>query len=213
MLLFRDHRGLEQTTTLDIALQSSIVSEQTEYTGCAKKVTPRKNYISAADIFTKCAIFDRGDSAALILLDLSAAFDAVDHEVLLQRLRLMFGIDDIAHRWFQSYLSGRHQHVRRGSTRSSIVQLVCGMLQGSVLGPVLFVLYTADLISLIESHGLTPHLYGGDTQIYGSCLLVVSNTLSSQISGCISDVAAWMKSNRLQLNSDKTEVLWCTTSR
>ena len=78
----------------------------------------------------------------------------VDHEVLLQRLRLTFGIDDIAHRWFQSYLSGRHQHVRRGSARSSIVQLVCGVPQGSVLGPVLFVLYTADLISLIESHGL-----------------------------------------------------------
>ena len=155
----------------------------------------------------------RGDSAALILLDLSAAFDTVDHEVLLQRLRLTFGIDNVAHRWFQSYLSGRHQHVRRGSTRSSIVQLVCAVPQGSVLGPVLFVLYTADLISLIESHGLTPHLYADDTQIYGSCLPAAVNMLSSQISGCTSDVAAWMKSNRLQLNSDKTEVLWCTTNR
>jgi len=136
---------------------------------------------------------------------LSSAFDTVDHEVLLQRLRLTFGIDNIAHRWFQSYLSDRHQHVGRGTTRSSIVQLVCGVPQGSVLvGPVLFVLYTTDLISLIESHGLTPHLYADDKQIFGSCLPAAVNTLSSENSECISDVAAWMKSNRLQLNSDKT---------
>jgi len=97
---------------------------------------------------------DRGDSAALILLDLSAAFDPVDHEVLLKRLQMSFGIDNTAYKWFQSYLSGRHQHVRRGSTRSLLtIQLVCGVPQGNVLGPILFVLYTVDLISLIESHG------------------------------------------------------------
>ena len=112
---------------------------------------------------------DSGDSAALILLDLSAAFNTVDHEVLLQRLHMSFGIDNTAYRWFQSYLSGRHQHVRRGSTRSLTIQLVCGVPQRSVLGPILFVLYTVDLISLIKSHGLMPHLYADDTQIYGSC--------------------------------------------
>jgi len=83
---------------------------------------------------------DRGDSAALILLDLSAAFDIVDHEVLLKRLQMSFGIDNTAYRWFQSYLSGRRQHVHRGSTRSLTIQLVCGVPKGSVLGPILFVL-------------------------------------------------------------------------
>jgi len=79
---------------------------------------------------------DRGDTAALILLDLSAAFDTVDHAILLQRLQTTFGIDDSAHRWFQSYLSGRHQYVRRGSARSTIVYLICGVRvpQASVLG-------------------------------------------------------------------------------
>ena len=76
---------------------------------------------------------DRGDTAALILLYLSAAFDTVDHAILLQRLQTTFGIDDSAHRWFQSYLSGRHQYVRRGSARSTIVYLICGVPQGSVL--------------------------------------------------------------------------------
>jgi len=112
---------------------------------------------------------DRGDSAALILLDLSAASDTVNHEVLLKRLQMSFGIDNTAYKWFQSYLSGRHQHMRRGSTKSLTIQLVCGVPQGSVLGPVLFVLYTVDLISLIKSHGLIPHLYADDTQIYSSC--------------------------------------------
>jgi len=70
---------------------------------------------------------DRGDSAALILLDLSAAFDTVDHSILLQRLQTSFGISENAHRWFQSHLSGRGQNVRRGPTRSSITYLVCGV--------------------------------------------------------------------------------------
>jgi len=74
---------------------------------------------------------DRGDTAALILLDLSAAYDTVDNALLLQRLQTTFGIDDRAHRWFQSYLSGRHQYVRREYARSTIVYLICGVPQPS----------------------------------------------------------------------------------
>ena len=115
--------------------------------------------------------------------------------------------------WFRSYLSGRTQYVRCGSSRSSTTYLVCGVPQGSVLGPVLFVLYTVDLVSLIESHSLSPHLYADDTQVYGSCLPAAVDALSVTISECSADVASWMRSNRLQLNSDKTEVMWCTTDR
>jgi len=119
---------------------------------------------------------DRGDVAALILLDLSGAFDMVDYEILLQRLQTTYGISDVAHRWFKSYLLGRSQYVRTGTSCSSVIDLICGVPQGSVLGPVLFILYTAGLISLIESHGLTQHLYATDRQVYGSCPLPLTST-------------------------------------
>ena len=156
---------------------------------------------------------DRGDVAALILLDLSAAFDTVDHDILLQRLQLSFGIDGTAHRWFTTYLTGRSQCVRRGHNMSAVSRLQCGVPQGSVLGPILFVLYTADLISLVENSGLLPHLYADDTQVYGSCRPSAIAAFSVKLSQCLDDVAMWMSSNRLQLNSDKTEVLWCATGR
>jgi len=82
-----------------------------------------------------------------------------------------------------------------------------------VLGPVLLILYTAEQISLIEENGLSSHLYADDTQVYGSCRPVAVDTFSSKASDCVAAVSGWMRSNRLQLNSDKTEVLWCATGR
>ena len=104
---------------------------------------------------------DRGDFAALVLLNVSAAFDTVDHDILLKRLQTSFGIDGVALKWFRSYLTGRTST----SDRSATVQLIRGVPQGSVLGPILFIMYTADLVSVIEQHGLSPHLYADDTHI------------------------------------------------
>ena len=108
---------------------------------------------------------------------------------------------------------GRTQRVRRGATISSAVHLVCGVPQGSVIGPILFVLYTADLTALVKSYGLSPHLYADDTQIYGSCSPSHVDMFLSVVTDCVNAVADWMRSNRLQLNSDKTEFMWCATVR
>jgi len=68
-------------------------------------------------------------------------------------------------------------------------------------------MYTADLISVIESHGLSPDVYADDTQVSGSCRPAAVDDFSSEISDCVGDVSSWMKSNRLSLNCDKTELL------
>jgi hypothetical protein len=156
---------------------------------------------------------DRGDLSALVLLDLSAAFDTVDHNVLLKRLDISYGVTGCALQWFQSYLCGRTQHVRLGLGKSPIVRLLCGVPQGSVLGPILFVLYTADLVRVIDEHDLHGHLFADDTQVRGSCPPCDVSALQSRISTCLDDVASWMRSNRLQLNTSKTELLWCATAR
>ena len=112
---------------------------------------------------------DTGDVAVLTLLNLSAAFDAVDHTTLLRWLKVSYGLQGHVLGWFQSYLDGRTQYLRRGTDFSTVTFLLCGVPQGSVLGPILFMLYTADLLRLVDKYQLRPHLYADDTQIYGSC--------------------------------------------
>ena len=102
----------------------------------------------------------------LSLLDLSAAFDCVDHDILLARLRQSYGFDSFVYDWLSSYLSERPQHVRCESKSTAPQTIKYGVPQASVLGPLLFVLYTADIGGIIETHGLSSHFYADDTQTY-----------------------------------------------
>ena len=81
------------------------------------------------------------------------------------------------------------------------------------IGPIVFLLLTADLLRLVERHNLRPHMYADDTQIYGFCRQTAATQHQKKVSACIDDVAAWMQSNRLQLNISKTEVIWCASNR
>jgi len=156
---------------------------------------------------------DSGDLAVLVLIDLSTAFDAVDHATLLRRLRKSYGLNGIVIDWFTSYLSGRTQCVSTSTTTSTSSLLECGVPQGSVLEPILFLLYATDVLQLIKRHQLHPHAYADDIQIYDFCRPLETVSLQDRISACIDDVSLWMRTNGLQLNPSKTEVLWCSSPR
>ena len=146
-----------------------------------------------------------------LLLDLSAAFDTVDHGILIHRLESRFGIKGKALQWFRSYLENRLQYVCINGSNSSSTEVAFGVPQGSVLGPILYLLYTSPLGDIIRQHGMEFHLYADDSQIYFSfdssscCLSAV--TVVSRIQACLSDISFWMSLNKLKLNGDKTELL------
>ena len=153
---------------------------------------------------------DNRSCVAMLLLDLSAAFDTVDHHILLNRLHTKFGISGIALRWFESYLTDRLQFVSIDDFSSEALQLNCGVPQGSVLGPLLYLLYTSPVADILRQHKMSFHLYADDTQLYipFSCNDDLSlNDSMILIENCLSDIDAWMTTNKLKLNKDKTEFL------
>ena len=156
---------------------------------------------------------DRNEVVILVLLDLSSAFDTVDHTILLDRLKSMYGIDGDALAWFKSYLTGRTQTVVVGAERSDDVIMNFGVLQGSVLGPKEFCLYTKPLGSIISKHGLQYHLYADDSQIYTSCQPDQVLSTIKTIETCIDDIRIWMKDNKLKLNDSKTEIIMFGTKQ
>ena len=126
-----------------------------------------------------------GKVTTLTLLDLSTAFDTIDHSVLLRRLDDWFGVTGEALCWFKSYLTGRCQRIRLADCLSSKADLKVGVLQGSVLGPLLFTLHTTPLSSMISGHAIPHHLYADDSQLYVSFALGDSAAALNGLQSCL----------------------------
>uniref|UniRef100_A0AAY4B9C9 Reverse transcriptase domain-containing protein n=1 Tax=Denticeps clupeoides TaxID=299321 RepID=A0AAY4B9C9_9TELE len=149
---------------------------------------------------------DQGRISLLVLLDLSAAFDTIDHAILLARLENVIGIKGTALEWFRSYLTNRYQFVDINGVSSSHSKVEFGVPQGSVLGPLLFSLYMLPLGNVIRKHGISFHCYADDTQLYLSAMPDQRQQLN-KIENCLKDIRQWMLTNFLLLNPDKTEAL------
>ena len=112
--------------------------------------------------------FDIKNGTALIMLDLSAAFDTIDHTIILHRLRHRYGISGSALKWIESYLTNRCQHVCLNDVYSHRFMLSTWVPHGSVLGPLLFSLYILLIGDIVRKHGLRFHHYADDLQIYAN---------------------------------------------
>ena len=115
------------------------------------------------DILTS---IDQHGVVILVMLDLSAAFDTIDHDILFSRMENTLGITGQALAWFKSYLSGRTLRIKIDKSFSELQDILWSVPQGSVLGPLLFLIYLLPLGKLIRKHGLELHIYADDTQLY-----------------------------------------------
>ncbi len=153
-----------------------------------------------------CFNSDSGKISVLVLLDLSAAFDTVDHNILLERLENWVGLSGMTLKWFRSYLEGRGYYVSIGEHKSKWTSMTCGVPQGSILAPLLFSLYMLPLSQIMRKNQIAYHSYADDTQIY---LALSPNDYSpiDSLCQCIDEINSWMCQNFLQLNKEKTEVI------
>ena len=136
----------------------------------------------------------------LVLLGLSAAFDKIDKDILCQRLRTYIGISNLELKWLNSYLNNRSMSVSIENSFSAPTPVRFGVLQGSVLGPILYSMYTAPLCDILSAH-----MYADDTQLY----IPIENDNSNvyRLEKCITDIKNWVTTNKLKLNGEKTEII------
>ena len=143
----------------------------------------------------------------LVTLDLSAAFDTLDHTILLDRLSRYFGFSHTVLRWFSSNLTGRIQSVTTGNTTSSSRRLEFGVPQGSILGPLLFIFYTAPIQDIISAHNLDCMFYADDSQLYITIDPHDQRPALNTLRKCISEIIEWNTINKLVCNPSKTKVI------
>jgi hypothetical protein len=157
---------------------------------------------------------DHGEPTLLVSLDLSAAFDTIDHSSLLSRLNTSFGVSDTALSWLASYLSGRSQAVRIGSESSPTTNCELGVPQGSVLGPILFSIFVSPVGHLVSSHQVKHQQYADDTQLYFSLSPKQPHLGIDTLQRCLHSLHAWFSLNGLSLNPSKSDaVLFSTRQR
>jgi hypothetical protein len=130
-------------------------------------------------------IIDDQRSAVLVGLDLSAAFDTIEHDILIDWLRTDFGVTGMALRWIEAYLKENEQYVLAGGERSKSTRCMFGVPQGTVLGPFLFSVYVSPISDVIASHGVQFHQYADDTQLY---IAAKSNTDVNRLEECTTAV-------------------------
>ena len=150
---------------------------------------------------------DEKIGTCLAALDLSAAFDTLEHQTVLERLKLSYGISGASLEWIKSYLIGRTQIVRFDEVCSPPSKCLYGVPQGSVLGPILFSLFVSPISHVISSFGVSFHQFADDTQLYIHMDRKSKTDSFDLLDKCSKTVLDWFTHNGLSLNPAKTEIL------
>jgi retron-type reverse transcriptase len=145
---------------------------------------------------------DNNNECIGIFIDLSKAFDTLDHNILLQKLN-MYGIRGIANTWFTSYLTNRHQFVEINKIRLESLKISCGVPQGSILGPLLFIIYINDLACATNLAKVM--MFADDTNLFFSGCN--STELVKIVNAELESINKWFKLNKLSLNVKKTNFI------
>lgn len=150
---------------------------------------------------------DAGKCAFILFLDLSAAFDTLDHNLLLDILQTKFGISGQVLKWFKSYISSRQYRVEIGKSLSDLIAILFGVPQGSILGPILFIMYISELDKIARLFGLKVHCFADDAQLYIAFEAIDIIPTIETIESCLETIKMWMTKMFLKLNEDKTQLL------
>lgn len=144
-----------------------------------------------------------GFCVLLVLLDNSAAFDTVDHSILLKRLELNFNIKQDALCMINSYLSNREFSVAINEEIGKSNHLKHGVPQGSILGPLFYILYVKNVEQILQQNGVEASLYADDVQLYVKFKPELINNAVEIVEKCVKEIKTWMNSCFLKLNPEK----------
>ena len=145
---------------------------------------------------------DNGKLTGVVFLDIRKAFDSIDHEILLKKLKF-YGVVGTEYDWFQSYLTNRYQQTFLNGFLSKKKKIICGIPQGSILGPLLFLIYINDLPNYLES--TVPCLYADDTQVFASSQ--DTSELADKLNSDLVNIMDWLTVNKLQSHAKKTKFM------
>ena len=218
-LVMKNYRPVSNLPFLGKALEAAVIMQYEEHLKennlADMKQSAYKKYHSTETLLLKInndimASLDKGEAVMLVLLDLSAAFDTIDHNIMLDRLNKKYGIEGTALKWFESYLQHRTQSVLVNDKESLRRELKCGVPQGSKLGPVLFNAYIAPLSNVAKKNGVIDQKYADDEQLILS-FKPESQTDTEQafakMEKCIDEIRTFLHDNKLCNNGDKTEFM------
>ena len=153
-------------------------------------------------------VINDGKMIGVVLVDFKKAFDLVDHDILMSKLKF-YGIKENTLSWFRSYLSQRQQQVSIDITKSRFRPITCGVPQGSILGPLLFLLFINDLP--LYTSNVSTDMYADDTTLYD--VQTSQDTIEKNLQIALNELHKWWKNNSMVLNSTKTKVMLITTNQ